>query len=115
MLVDDAAPLAQMSAGAIRASLKHQFAVVVPFRQQVGKAAPIALFVDRDASIVAQAEQPAQGTGPAFPRHQAARKSCGVWSTLRFASSIAHCLPCERARWQRGRTPLGRSRCSTLP
>ena len=53
MLVDRAAPLAQVSAGAIRAPLKHQFAFVVPFRQQVGKAAPIALFVDRNACIVA--------------------------------------------------------------
>ena len=52
MLVDHAAPLAQVSAGAIRAP-KHQFAFVVPFRQQAGKAAPIALFVDRDACIVA--------------------------------------------------------------
>ena len=42
-----------MSAGAIRAPLKQQFAFVVPFRQQVGKAAPIAPFVDRDACIVA--------------------------------------------------------------
>ena len=53
MLVDRAALLAQVSAGAIRAPLKHQFAFVVPFRQQVGKAAPIALFVDRDACVVA--------------------------------------------------------------
>ena len=48
MLVDDAAPLAQVSAGSICAPLEHQFAVAVPLRQQVGKAAPIALFVDRD-------------------------------------------------------------------
>jgi hypothetical protein len=53
VLVDHAAPLAQVSAGSVCAPLEHQFAVVVPFRQQVGKAAPIALFVDRDACIVA--------------------------------------------------------------
>ena len=45
MLVDHAAPLVQVSAGAIGAPLKHQFAFVVPFRQQVGKAAPIALLI----------------------------------------------------------------------
>ena len=53
MFVDHAAPLAQVSAGSVCAPLEHQFAVVVPFRQQVGKAAPIARFVDRDACIVA--------------------------------------------------------------
>src|SRR5262249_51548450 len=53
VLVYHAAPLAQVSASSICAPLEHQFAVVVPFRQQVGKAAPIALFVDRDACIVA--------------------------------------------------------------
>jgi hypothetical protein len=42
-----------MNAGSICAPLEHQFTVVVPFRQQVGKAASIALFVDRDACIVA--------------------------------------------------------------
>ena len=53
MLVDHAAPIAQVSAGSICAPLEHQFTVVVLFCQQVGKAAPIALFVDRDACVVA--------------------------------------------------------------
>jgi hypothetical protein len=58
-----------------RAPPKHQFAVVVPFRQQVGKAAPIALFVYRDARIVAAGRAAGARAGPALPRHQVPRKS----------------------------------------
>jgi len=61
VLVDHAAPIAQVSAGSIGAPLEHQFTVMVPFCQQVGKAPPIALFVDGDACIVAAGR--AAGTG----------------------------------------------------
>jgi hypothetical protein len=42
-----------MDARAVCAPLEHQFAIAVPLRQQVGQAPPIALFVHRDAIVMA--------------------------------------------------------------
>jgi len=97
VLVDDAAPLAQVSAGSIYAPLEHQFAVVVPFRQEVGKAAPIALFVDRDACIIGagRAAGARDRASLAAPPGRQEVLRCVVHASL----CLVHCsLPPMRAR-----------------
>lgn len=118
MLVGHAPTLAQVSAGSICAPLEHQFAVVVPFRQQVGKAAPIALFVDRDACIVAAGRAAGAGDRTSIATPPSPEKvACGA--VYRALGLIQYSnLPYDRStggmtRAHPCRPPL--SRVSTLP
>jgi hypothetical protein len=111
VLVNHAAPLAQVSAGSICAPLEHQFAVVVPFRQQVGKVAPIALFVDRDACIVATGGAAGAGDRTSIATPPSPEKvACGaVYRALGLIqySNLPYDRPPEA---RRGRTHVDR-RC----
>jgi hypothetical protein len=68
--------------------LEHRSAIGVPLGEQVGQAPPVALLVHGDAVVVAASRAAAARTGPASPRHQAARKSRVEEFTARLASSI---------------------------
>lgn len=88
VLVNGAALRAEVRAGPVRAAPECQFAITVPFGQEVGQAFPITLLVYRDALVIA-ASRTAGARGPASPRHQAARKSNSEQFIERSGSFIA--------------------------
>ena len=115
MLIDGAAPLPEVNAGAVCAPLEHQFAIGVPLRQEVGQAFPIALLVNRDARVIAAGRTVAARDRPRVAAPPGREKiACRA---VHRPLSIVHCCPnpltnaCLMTR--RGRTHFGCSRPAT--
>ncbi len=91
MLIDGAALLPEVNAGAVCAPLEHQFAIGVPLRHQVGQAFPIALVVNRDARVIAAGRAVAARDRPRISAPPGVQKiACRA---VHRALSIVHCRP----------------------
>ena len=91
VLIDGAALLPEVNAGAVCAPLEHQFAIGVPLRQEVGQAFPIALLVNRDASVIAAGRAVAARDRPRVAAPPGVEKiACRA---VHRALSVVHCCP----------------------